>query len=271
MSSTNIFSVLIVVMFLSSGCSSLGRKLKSLVSGAPEPQQASRPLAPSGPSFSRTPNMMVGKERIYRRVTKENFSDEQSLEDNSGSLWKKVGQGSYLFSQNNLRMMGDIINVEVEGKAEESLSAKVTVIKKAWARMGYAGDGIRSPASKVVGKVPKPEKDAAPAAAAPPLAEKSKEGEETDNQKPKEMAGSPSGSSRFDNVPCRIVERNTDGSYRVKGQQTIYVGAREYKLLVTGLVRPDDISSDVVGTSKLIDSKIDLVASMKETKNEIAR
>ncbi len=268
-----IFLLLMIVTTLS--CASIGRKWKSLVGGQTDPGPKSSQLSPA--SYSSQPNLMVGKERRYKKVNKDNFSDEQALEDHVGSLWRKEGQGSYLFSQNNLRVLGDIVNVEIEGRVADNLTAKVALLKSALARFETPP---RAPAASALSKIPSPtdksngsngqpgtpgqpqnpgQNGAQNQAQAPPPPPPAAEREE----KPKEQVA-----SKFENVPCRIVEKTTDGSYRVKGQSALFIGKREYKIIVTGLVRPDDIVSDDIPSSKIIDSKFDLVASNKEVKNE---
>jgi len=229
---------LITLALTNLNCASFNQTLKSWF-GSEDKKPASPPVT----SFANQPNVSPANDRKYKRVTKDNFAEDQGLEESSGSLWRKEGQASYLFSQNNLRLLGDIINVDVEGKAADNLSAKLATIKQNLARIENPRPG-------------KAKTDRAPAAA-----ESAQAADSPDDKKAKEAA-----EKKFDTVPCRITERNSDGSYRVKGQTPVYVGRHEYRLIVTGLVRPDDVSSDVVGSSKIIDGKFDLVASNKDGK-----
>ena len=64
-------------------------------------------------------------------------------------------------------------------------------------------------------------------------------------------------------VPTRIVEQLKDGSYRVKGMQPFMIGKREYKVIVTGVVRPEDFDDAGIDSSKLLDSQFDIVSSRK--------
>lgn len=253
-------AVSILAILALAGCASIGRQWKNIIGGNSEQPQA-RSSAPGGPTFTNQPNLPT-KDRKYRRVTKENFSEEQAMEDRAGSLWRKEGQGSYLFSQNNLRLIGDVINVDIEGKAEDNLNVKLDLIKKALKRLEAPPPrpAARAPAS-AVGKVPKPEDKNAPKSSASNQADNG-ENQNQDNSSSEAKAANLA--EKFDAIPCRIVEKNQDGSYRVKGQQTIFIGRHEYRLIVTGNVRPDDISSGMVSSTKMIDSKFDLVASNKE-------
>ncbi len=260
-----IFYVLTMLISLSA-CSTIASKWKSLVTGEDEkiaPMSAEgKPAVP--PSFNNEPNFGAAKDRQYKRVTKQNFSEAQGMEENAGSLWKKEGQGSFLFAQNNLRILGDIINVDVDGKVAENLNIKVDLIKKAQVKMDFAMSQ-RPSAPQVANRTPrpgeKPERVPAAQVISAPVADQNASGKEALGPD-----GKPVGKEgfKFDAVPCRIVDKNVDGSYRVKGQQTVFIGKKEYKLIVTGNIRADDISMDMVASSKVIDSKFDLVPTNKE-------
>jgi flagellar L-ring protein precursor FlgH len=68
------------------------------------------------------------------------------------------------------------------------------------------------------------------------------------------------------NVPARIYDRTTEGHYRVKGAQTFMIGKREYKVIVTGLVRGSDMNGDEIPSSALLEPKFDIVSLKKELK-----
>jgi flagellar L-ring protein precursor FlgH len=252
-----LLGISILFCFGAAGCASFGQKMKSWMGGGDS--SASKSPQPAVSSFQNSPAVMVGQERKYKRVTKDNFSDDQAVEENAGSLWRKEGQGSYLFAQNNLRIIGDIVSVQVEGKAAENLTAKLTTIKMALAKL--EPPIVRKVASVPSPGVPRPDKDAkvdANQAGNQPAPETAQE--EKTEEKTREQIG------KFDDVPCRIIEKNADGSYRIKGQSPVYVGRREYRLIVTGIVRPEELAMDAIGSGKLIDSKFDLVATNKEVR-----
>jgi flagellar L-ring protein FlgH len=266
-----IVQILFLIAFTLSaaGCASLGHKLKAWLGGKPDTDYAEASTGGgdhAAPSYNSMPNMMAGKERKYKRVTKDNFSDEQMLEDNSGSLWRKEGQGSYLFSQNNLRQIGDILNVEIEGKAADNLTAKLAIIKANLTRIevpppqrALASRGVPRPDTTASNDQNKTGDQNKPVDANQ-QAQAAEQQKEDAREKVKEAL------ARFDDVPCRIVDKNSDGSYRVKGQSSIYVGRHEYRLIVTGIVRPDDINSEVVASTRVLEGKYDLVATVKERK-----
>jgi flagellar L-ring protein precursor FlgH len=61
-------------------------------------------------------------------------------------------------------------------------------------------------------------------------------------------------------VPTRIVERLADGNYRIKGAQPFMIGKREYKVIVTGLIRPEDFNDEGISSAKLLDPQYDVVS-----------
>mgnify|MGYP001590596968 CR=1 FL=1 len=68
----------------------------------------------------------------------------------------------------------------------------------------------------------------------------------------------------IDLVPTRIVERLGDGNYRVKGAQPFMIGKREYKVLVTGMIRSEDFNDQSpISSNKLLDPQFDVVSLRK--------
>jgi flagellar L-ring protein precursor FlgH len=262
--------VLFIFVFSIAGCTTFNKNLKAFLNGGEETQKAVNPnSAPNAQDqlvkFSDTPNTPIGQERQYQRMTKKQFEEQELFSDNAGSLWEMEGQDSYLFSQNIVRLPGDILNVQLDGQPEKQLSTKAQVIKELTARIekaraqrdvasakdaaasGAAGGDKKEGADKKEGG----EKQAAAAAAKP------EEGKEAE------------GSGTFDvkTIPSRIVERMSDGTYRVKGAQTFMIGSKEYKVIVTGLVKPSDIAEDSVASSKMMDSRFDIVRYNTKGKN----
>ena len=65
-------------------------------------------------------------------------------------------------------------------------------------------------------------------------------------------------------VPTRIVERTLEGNYRVKGTQPFMIGAREYKIIVTGIVRAEDFNEEGISATKLLDPKFDIISARRK-------
>lgn len=246
----NFSSVLLVGIL--SGCATMSDFLASLDNSSEE----SQPLAKikEAPRYSENQNMGVPTDRQYKRMTKNRMEEESDLGPEAGSAWVMEGQGAYLFSQNKMRKEGDLLNVKLDGPAMKQVETKVSVIKKllkqleeqeaqdlknSLAQQNENGD--RTPASTETAK-----------AGPLPADEKDDKQDLTDVQ----------------NVPTRIVEKLADGNYRVKGQQPFMIGKREYKVIVTGLIRPEDFNDQGISSDKLLDPQYDVVSIRRNTRND---
>lgn len=233
--------ILLLTIVVLSGCSSLWKDAKETV--------GLEPVTPEGESivrFSENPNMLNVSNRNYKRMTKQRMEEEAEIHAQAGSMWTNEGQGSYLFSQNKSRREGDLLNVKIEGSAQKQIDTKVSVIKKLLKKLEE--EELR--AAQADSKVADNNGDAkrAPAAAA---------------AAPKEEKDEP---VQIDAVPTRLVEKTPDGNYRVKGQQPFMIGKREYKVIVTGLIRPEDFNDEGIASSKLLDPQYDVVSIRKKEK-----
>ena len=243
---TSLLLVFAVVVF--TGCATMNELLNAFGS---ETQNPPLEEIKSAPRYSDNANMGVPTDRQYKRMTKNRMEEESELGASAGSMWVMEGQGSYLFAQNKMRKEGDLLNVKLDGPAMKQVETKVSVIKKLLKQLeeqenqnlnnGLAQNGedpSRAPASE------KPKVDA-PAKA-----------EDKNNL------------DEVQNVPTRLVEKMADGNYRVKGQQPFMIGKREYKVIVTGLIRPEDFNDAGISSDKLLDPQYDVVSIRRNTKNE---
>jgi flagellar L-ring protein precursor FlgH len=249
---------LLLVALTQSGCASFNRKLKSWLNGSPQ-SEATKQVS-TMTKFSDSADVSPRVRRQYKRTTKETLRDQSALEAKSGSLWVMEGQGAYLFSQNVIRLVGDPIAVQLEGDPKDQLNSKVSVIKKLLNKIeerqkarlrGMASTGDEESDPK--GGKSKDKKD---------KADKSQQakGQEPPEKSKEEMLAE----FNVKNVPTRIVERTLDGNYRVKGSQPFMIGSREYKVIVTGVVRAEDFSEDGIASSKLLDPKFDIVSARRK-------
>lgn len=236
------------------GCAGFGQQLKNFLGGRSGPE-AEEKIKPNYTRFSENPNVTTPIRRQYRRTTKKSLSEEAQLDSRAGSLWIMEGQGSYLFSQNIIRMIGDPMPVKVDGEPRDQLQSKVNVIRKLLAKLEQRmapSPAVRAPANSTPG-TPTPE--AAGAKAGEKAAEKE---DPATNKSDGVMVGNDS--FAVQTVPTRIVERLIDGNYRVRGSQPFMIGPREYKVIVTGIVRAEDFSDEGISSSKLLDPKYDIVS-----------
>lgn len=237
------------------GCSSLQRAVKS------EQPKITR--------YSDRDNLAFESDRKYRRMNRNRFEEEAEVGAQAGSLWVMEGQGAYLFAQNQTRMMGDLLNVRVEGSPKQQLSSKVRVISKLLERLeaprSTGAQAVRGPAAAAAA-------GAAGAGAPASGTEGAAAGVGADAQSTQVAGAANEKPGTFDpkdpistiqTVPTRIVEQLKDGSYRVKGVQPFMIGRREYRVIVTGVVRQEDFDDNGIDASKLLDSQFDIVSSRK--------
>lgn len=261
-----IFRIILLFVFMVSlsGCGTFGVKLKNFMRGNgwtdDTPQQ--KPL-----SFSDTPNYKKGEQRKYMRMTKDQFEAEAKIGAQEGSLWIMEGQGAYLFSQNIVRLIGDLMPVKLEGSARTQVDTKINVIKKLLrkienpGRRGLATDGEDAKvAAAAEEKKKEPDKDA--------KGSKDAKGKDSKDNKDSGTAKSESESKEddilgVDNVPTRIVQRMSDGNYRVKGSQGFMIGKREFRVIVTGIVREQDFNDEGVSSQALLEPVYDVVSVKK--------
>jgi flagellar L-ring protein FlgH len=246
--------ILVFAVTASSGCASIGKTLKGWMGGSDDSNQAKV----TTPKYSDQENLRVSNDKQYRRMNRQKFEEDADLKADAGSLWVMEGQGAYLFSQNQMRMVGDLLNVKIEGSPKSQLQTKVKVISKLLDRL--ENPPVRGLASQTPAAGGAP---ATPAAGAQPGAN----GQPATGAEGAAAAGAEAkgDSSPFgvQVVPTRIVEQLKDGSYRVKGMQPFMIGKREYKVIVTGIVRSEDFDDAGIEASKLLDPQFDIVSSRK--------
>lgn len=233
----------VVFVALLSGCASL---LES-------PVAETLSFKEKAPRYSENPQMGVPSNRQYRRMTKNRMEEEAELHSQAGSMWVNEGQGSYLFVQNKARREGDLLNVKLEGAALRQVETKVGVIKKLLKQLEDQEQQQQSDIKAQNMAESAPNGGTAPPARAPAAENKKDEKEDL---------------SDVQNISTRIVERLPDGNYRVKGQQPFMIGKREYKVIVTGMIRPEDYNDAGVPSSKLLDPQFDVVSLRRKQGNE---
>jgi flagellar L-ring protein FlgH len=239
-----LFLVMIAFSLMNTGCSTLQGWMGFNEDAKAKPAEV-QPEKPALTKFSDTPNVLNPSDRQYRKMTKSRMEEESDLGSAAGSMWIGDGQGAYLFSQNKSRKDGDLLNVKVEGTAQKQIETKVSVIKKLLKQLEEeelkAQQPVPVPMADNNPNPKKPEESRAPAS----VADKKDEKEE-----PLDIGA----------VPTRIVERLPDGNYRIKGAQPFMIGKREYKVIVTGLIRPEDFNDEGVSSGKLLDPQYDVVS-----------
>jgi flagellar L-ring protein FlgH len=247
---------LVLFSLMQTGCASFNKKLKGWLNGSSSSQSSETKQTSTLTKFSESPDVAPRVRRQYKRTTKETLANEAALDSKAGSLWVMEGQGAYLFSQNVVRLVGDPLAVTLEGDPKDQLQSKVTVIKKLLAKIEERQKArMRNLASEEEDSSDKDKKD------------KKKDEKTAQQSQQKEQLpepGAQEGGLNIKNVPTRIVERTLEGNYRVKGTQPMMIGNREYKVIVTGIVRAEDFNEEGISASKLLDPKFDIVSARRK-------
>ncbi|OYZ17787.1 MAG: hypothetical protein B7Y39_14735 [Bdellovibrio sp. 28-41-41] len=202
--------------------------------------------------YNDNPNHGIWGNRQYKKTTKSQLEEDSDLDSKAGSLWVMDGQQSYYFSQNKIRKEGDFLNVKLEGAAFKQVETKVGVIKTLLQELEQQEKESSGLASKLTEAKPDEaaKDDRAPAA----VDTKKAAGKEEDKGELADVGP----------IQTRIIERLADGNYRIKGQQPFMIGKRDYKVLVVGIVRPEDYNDEGISSSKLIDPQFDVVSIRKK-------
>jgi flagellar L-ring protein precursor FlgH len=241
------FSMMILSVVLFSGCATVNDFWTRLNGKAPE-AIVTQDSDGGSVRYSENPQMSVPSNRQYKRMTRSRLEDESDLGAQAGSMWVMEGQGAYLFAQNKSRREGDVLNVKLDGPSLKQVETKVNVIKKLLKQLeeqeqtnlngGLAENGAEA------GRVPATAK-----------------AEEKKDDSKEELAN-------IQQITTKIVEKQADGNYRVRGAQPFMIGKREYKVIAAGLVRPEDFNDEGVSSTKLIDPQFDVVSIRRKPNNE---
>ncbi|MES2963561.1 MAG: flagellar basal body L-ring protein FlgH [Bdellovibrionota bacterium] len=257
--SISTFILLLFVATVTSGCSTLRNFIRGKEDGV---------KSVTTPRFSDQENLRspASVDKQYRRMNRERFEEEADVRPEAGSLWVMEGQGAYLFAQNQMRMVGDLLNVKIEGGAKSQLQTKTKVISKLLERLEGSRGLASTSSAPAQGQANAQNKEAGAKdqAQGEKPADPSAQGADGAQQGTKQATLNP-GEVPFavQSVPTRIVEQLKDGSYRVRGMQPFMIGKREYKVIVTGVVRPEDFDDSGMDSTKLLDPQFDIVSSRK--------
>lgn len=272
--------VITISLFIITGCSTVP------VEKAPEVVKEETTEADLSVKYSEEPNLAPASDRDYRRMTRQRMEDESGLNAGAGSLWVMEGQTSYLFAQNKNRKTGDRTQVKLEGSGLKQLEMKVGAItdllvelenqkiaaeeeKKKQEEQKRLEEGkklrlaaIEDEKQKIKSKGEVKEDEEISKLAEErvnkrmPAEEPKKVQKEEVAQKKKEEKPDV---KEAEIIPSKIVEKLNDGMYRISGQQTLMIKKRPYKVITTGLVRPEDFSDDVISSNKIYDAQVDVI------------
>lgn len=261
-------TIAIFILLTLTGCATLSEWF----SRREEPQQEVAPVA-EVPSND-------------KRTTRKSLEDQSLLGEGTGSLWMGRGQQAYLFTNNNQRLLGDLLNVNIEGYPKEQIQTKINTISKLLAEiLGEQKQEIEFKQNELKKKL-EPEASPEPGSKDPAflrsLASVDEDGEGPSaaeiqkelkqNEKQLKTIGDESAEIAqlksakdlpIKSIPTRIVELQKDGNYKVRGEQPFMIGKREYKLLVMGTVRSEDYNEAGVSAEILVDPVFDIISEKR--------
>ncbi len=219
------------------------------------------PEPDSDKKYSSTPNFINTPKRQYKRTTRQTLSKEAQLQQEAGSLWVMQGQGSYLFAENNLRMVGDLVTVAIDGEPKKELEAKVETIASLLRRLEERRLEFekRQEEKRLAMMNDRLDKLAEPGERAPASDKKAEEPKKQEEE-------SQLAEFKFDikKVPTRIRERLFNGNYQVEGSKGFLIGDKEYRVIINGIAQPEDIDGASVASSQLIEASFDIVSTLRK-------
>jgi len=273
-------STILILLNFSIGCTTLKKWMGDDDETTPVAQIPVAPVVDETIRFSENPNIGTFNDRRYKRATRKTIEEDSDVGSRAGSLWNTEGPSSYLFTQNKLHREGDLLNIKLEGNAKTQMETKIQVVKKLLARLEIVP--TVSPTSSPNGG-PLAEGGAGDARA-PASVSNTDSGQSSGKS---EVSGTATGKSnpaagsinplpnansetansselnapiQVDSIPTRVTERMADGNYRVKGQQSFMIGKKEFRVIIIGLVRPEDFTDEGMGSNKLLDPQLDIVS-----------
>lgn len=252
---------ILVIPFMLSGCASFQAWFGENVSEnvpfiAPEPAL----------KYSEAPQAGVIQDRQYKRMTRARMEEESELSSNAGSLWQMEGQTSYMFAQNKSRREGDALTVKMEGPAMKQVETKANNIKtllkeleEEEKRRKEKNSPNQGPLAQS-GELKSGDKKEGDKAAAPPTARAPAAAE-----KPKEEKLD---LTDVQNIQSKIVEKLPDGNYKIKGSAPFVIEKKEYKVIISGILRAEDYNDAGISSNKLVDPQYDVVSIRRALKDE---
>lgn len=208
--------------------------------------------------FSDNNQVLPLSDRQYRKMTRSRMEEESELNAQAGSLWMMEGQTSFLFAQNKSRREGDATNIKLEGSAFKLVETKAKSAQKFLKRLE---DQLKAQeeAEKLAQKQLEESKRQPASDEKEPTKDEAKTEKVQAKQDTKEEVQKLD-LSDIEKIPVRIIERTEQG-FRVRGSQPIVINEKEYKVITTGIIKPEDFSDEVVSSNKMIDAQFDLIST----------
>lgn len=175
------------------------------------------------------------------RVTKNNFYNDSAKNENS--LWSEEGQNNYLFSQNKLKVPGDLVTIFIEEDLRRDMVNEVKQVLPP----EYRSEDIEVP-----GLTKEKAQGAAGAgtSVAPPTAVTGPNGQPGQEQKPLDPT---------DMMTAEVLERFPNGNLRIRGVKRIPFKTQTRNLEVLAIVKGADVDEkDVVKSSRFFEHRVEM-------------
>jgi flagellar L-ring protein FlgH len=224
-----------------------------------------------------------------QRTTRRSLEEESMLYEQSGSLWVSRGQSSFLFANNNQRLLGDLLEIKIEGYPKEQVTMKVNTIAKLLAEiLNEKKQDIKLKQDEIKKQMTPEyqqeqedikaesrglasiigldnEEPEAPTGPTPEqqLKDQDKALKNIDEEEQDIKGLAKSKEFPIRTVSTRVMEIQKDGNYRIRGEQPFMIGKREYKLLVAGTVRAEEYNEKGMSAEALIDPVFDIISDKK--------
>lgn len=229
--------------------------------------------------YSDATNMAPPSDRNYKRMTRERMEEESELYGSAGSLWKMDGQTSYLFAENRHRREGDVTSIKMEGQALKQIESKVAVVQDLLAELDAQKKKAEEDAKKAeqerlrLAQIEEEKRLKAEAIARGDLMPDPFEGQYPQDlerkpaalPEPEKVVEKPVEKAEkidlkeIEMIPSKVVEKLSEGVYRIRGQQFLTIKKKPYKVIATALVRADDFNDTAISSNKLLDAQYDVI------------
>lgn len=237
-----------------------------------EPEKAPVVVEENILKYSEQPQIGYAVDRQYKKMTKSKMEEESDLGSSAGSMWMMDGQTSYLFAQNKTRKEGDIMNIKMEGAVLKQVDMKVSVIKKLLKQLEDQEKeaelqkklAMEAELAKKEGREPAAVTEKAGVQLPPPITGANPTNPQAAAKEEKNDL------SEVGQVQVKIAERLPDGNYKIKGTQPFMIGKREFKVILAGIIRPEDYNDEGVSSNKILDPQMDVVSLRRKDRNENA-
>jgi flagellar L-ring protein precursor FlgH len=178
-----------------------------------------------------TEKHMIVKDHAYTRPR-----DIKAPPPPTGSIWAGVNSGNSLFADKKARYINDIVTIIIEESSEGANNAKTDTNKESSITAGFKGIAQTSPANTIAS------------------------GLSLGGSLSNKLQGEGK-TKRDSNLKARITARVTsvleNGNLLLEGRRQLSVNAEDQFIVITGVVRPEDITTEnTISSQYIADARI---------------